>query len=59
MCIALKNLDRKEEAVLMASKGLALFPSYYDLLVYRAKLYQADGIYDLAEKDYDSALVVR
>lgn len=43
----------------MASQGLSMFPSYYDLLIYRGKLYQSNGIYDLAEKDYDAALTVK
>lgn len=59
MCITLKNLAKREEAVLMASQGLAHFPHYFDLLVYRAKLYQADGLFDLAEKDYDAALALK
>lgn len=43
----------------MASQGLSLFTNYFDLLIYRAKLYQTSGVYDLADKDYDAALAVR
>lgn len=42
MCIALKNLGKRAEAVLVASQGIAIFREYFDLLIYRAKLYQAD-----------------
>lgn len=38
---------------------MKLYPDYFDLLLYRAKLYQLDNILDLAEKDYDSAIALK
>lgn len=59
MCITLKNLDRREEALSVASQGLEIFSDYFDLLLYRAKLYQGEKKFDIAERDYDAALAIK
>jgi hypothetical protein len=43
----------------VASQGIRIFSAYFDLILYRAKLYQIAHIYDLAEKDYDNAIAIK
>ena len=57
--ISAKNLDLLSESIEYCTRGLEVFPTYLDLLSYRAKVYELRGDFEQAHKDYEKILSAR
>lgn len=58
IALAYKRMLKYDEAIEVLSRGLELYPEYYDCLVYRGKLHLKKDNYYHALKDFTEAIRV-
>ena len=58
IALAYKRLQKNDQAIDILTKGLNLYPDYYDCLVYRGKLQLKKDNYYHALKDFTKAIEI-